>query len=406
MRAVAAADGSVGRIFEGHLNARRADRRRRAGAAALGRAGRGPRGPAAARRLGRRPDARARASRAAATRRRRPVLEGEKVFCSGAGGLDRALVLARGEPGPPRSSTSTSTTDVEIDRVVVPRAAACAPPRATACSSTARPCSRCSASRASSAASRGSRATRSAPRPRWAGIADAAADAALADLAARGEPDDLRALGAGRIVAARATIDRWLEHAAARADADAEADLRALSVQLREAIAGAGRTILDEARARLRLAPVRDRQARWTAPAATSSCSCSSTGSTRSSRAARAAEALRVRPRLTTRAATSSELYAARPDPWDFETSAYEQAKYDATIAALERPALRDRRSRSAARSACSPQRLRRALRRRCSPSTSPQTARRPRARALAACRTWRSSAASCRRSSRTAPST
>jgi predicted TPR repeat methyltransferase len=29
------------------------------------------------------------------------------------------------------------------------------------------------------------------------------------------------------------------------------------------------------------------------------------------------------------------ELYAANPDPWDFETSAYEAAKYDATIAAL-----------------------------------------------------------------------
>jgi SAM-dependent methyltransferase len=30
------------------------------------------------------------------------------------------------------------------------------------------------------------------------------------------------------------------------------------------------------------------------------------------------------------------ELYAANPDPWAFETSAYEAAKYDATIEALE----------------------------------------------------------------------
>jgi SAM-dependent methyltransferase len=30
------------------------------------------------------------------------------------------------------------------------------------------------------------------------------------------------------------------------------------------------------------------------------------------------------------------DLYAANPDPWDFETSPYEAAKYDATIQALE----------------------------------------------------------------------
>ena len=78
-------------------------------------------------------------------------------------------------------------------------------------------------------------------------MADAAAGGALDDLAARGEPDDLRAHAAGRIATAQATIDRWLEHAAARADAEPEADLRELSIQLREAIAVAGRTILDEA---------------------------------------------------------------------------------------------------------------------------------------------------------------
>jgi 2-polyprenyl-3-methyl-5-hydroxy-6-metoxy-1,4-benzoquinol methylase len=31
-------------------------------------------------------------------------------------------------------------------------------------------------------------------------------------------------------------------------------------------------------------------------------------------------------------------LYAGNPDPWNFEASAYEAAKYDATIAALEPP--------------------------------------------------------------------
>jgi predicted TPR repeat methyltransferase len=41
-----------------------------------------------------------------------------------------------------------------------------------------------------------------------------------------------------------------------------------------------------------------------------------------------------VRSRL--RPTFFDELYAENPDPWNFETSSYEQAKYAATIAALE----------------------------------------------------------------------
>jgi predicted TPR repeat methyltransferase len=41
-----------------------------------------------------------------------------------------------------------------------------------------------------------------------------------------------------------------------------------------------------------------------------------------------------MRPRV--HAAFFDELYAKDPDPWEFETSEYERAKYDATIAALE----------------------------------------------------------------------
>jgi predicted TPR repeat methyltransferase len=41
-----------------------------------------------------------------------------------------------------------------------------------------------------------------------------------------------------------------------------------------------------------------------------------------------------ARPRLT--APYFERLYADDPDPWRFETSPYERAKYDATIAALE----------------------------------------------------------------------
>jgi SAM-dependent methyltransferase len=43
-----------------------------------------------------------------------------------------------------------------------------------------------------------------------------------------------------------------------------------------------------------------------------------------------------MRERL--RAAYFEELYAGDPDPWDFETSAYEAAKYGETIAALDPP--------------------------------------------------------------------
>ena len=66
--------------------------------------------------------------------------------------------------------------------------------------------------------------------------------------------------------------------------------------------------------------------------------------------------------------------YAADPDPWDFETSAYEHDKYARTLAALG-----DRRYARGLRGGLLDRRLhrdaRRALRRRCSPSTSPQAA-------------------------------
>ncbi|MGI8441283.1 MAG: hypothetical protein ACR2NV_13995, partial [Thermoleophilaceae bacterium] len=51
----------------------------------------------------------------------------------------------------------------------------------------------------------------------------------------------------GRAPEPRATIDVWLERAAARADAAPDASLGALSVHLREEVARAARLILDEA---------------------------------------------------------------------------------------------------------------------------------------------------------------
>ena len=246
VRAVARADGSVGRIFEGHLNgveriAVAAPEPLRSAELAAVREGRLRLGvwgadPAA----GEGEPARLVETDAGL------VLTGEKVFCSGAGGLQRALVLARGEqPGPP-SLAYVDLADVEIDRSWY-RAGGMRASESHRVHFRDAPV--LAMLGAPGELGREPWFSRDAIRTAaaWAGMADSAADAALADLAARGEPDDLRALGAGRIVTARATIDSWLEHAATRADAEPEADLRSLSVQLREAIAGAARTLLDEA---------------------------------------------------------------------------------------------------------------------------------------------------------------
>jgi hypothetical protein len=81
----------------------------------------------------------------------------------------------------------------------------------------------------------------------WAGMADAAADDAITDLAARRRGEDLSRLAAGRISAARGTIDAWF--AVAANAAEAEEPLRGLSIRLRAEVIGAIRTILEEAAA-------------------------------------------------------------------------------------------------------------------------------------------------------------
>ena len=216
VRAVSKADGSVGRIFEGHLNA--AERLALDGVDPedhwLGVWGADPapgEGEPAHIEDGR--------------------LHGVKVFCSGAGGLDRALVIARGtlvyvdlQEGVEVDRTwyrAGGMRASESHRVVFGGA----PVLATLDDLTREPWFSTDAIRTAAC---------------WAGIADAAAEAALEDLARRPETDDLRALAAGRIATARATIDRWFEHAATIED------YRDVSIQLRQAVADAGATILDE----------------------------------------------------------------------------------------------------------------------------------------------------------------
>ncbi len=247
VRSVARADGSVGRIFDGHLNA--VERLAVQGPAGLVRAelprfqsgalrggvwggdpigGEGPPATVVAVNDG-------------------EVLRGVKTFCSGAGGLHRALVLGRQPDGGPPVSVWIDLTHrrVEVDeswyrahglrasvshRVVfhdVPVLARFGEPGAIA----AQPWF-------------GRDALRTAAS--WAGMADTAAEGALEELAARANRGDLERLAAGRILTARRSIDLWLA-AAARAMDEASAELGAVAIQARVAIADACRTLLDEA---------------------------------------------------------------------------------------------------------------------------------------------------------------
>jgi alkylation response protein AidB-like acyl-CoA dehydrogenase len=247
VRSVAQADGSVGRIFDGHLNAverlavqgptdlvgaeleavRTGDLR---GGVWGGDPAPGEGEPAMV-----------------ITHGRQAVLRGVKTFCSGAGGLHRALVLARSETGgPPLSVWVNLLHDgVEIDtswyrshglrasvshRVVfhdVPVLATLGEPGAI-----------------STQPWFGRDALRTAAS--WAGMADAAVGAALGELAGRPSRGLLESLAAGHILTAHRTISVWID-AAARAMDTAGADLPAMALHGRVAIADACRSLLDQA---------------------------------------------------------------------------------------------------------------------------------------------------------------
>lgn len=247
VRRVAQADGSVGRIFDGHVNAverlavqgppELAEAELRAVAAGQLRAGVWGGDPAA----GEGDPA------TVVIRKGERVLRGVKTFCSGAGGLDRALVLARDEAGGPPLSAWVDLHEpgVGIDetwyrshglrasvshRVVfddVPILAVLGPPGAIS----AQPWFSRDALRTAAT---------------WAGMADAAVGGALGELAGRPGRGTLESLAAGRILTAHRTISVWTEAAARAMDAEA-ADLPAIALHGRAAIAGACAMLLDEA---------------------------------------------------------------------------------------------------------------------------------------------------------------
>ncbi|MDF2702330.1 MAG: hypothetical protein K0S10_1274 [Rubrobacteraceae bacterium] len=253
LRAVARADGSVGRILDGHFNgverlsvlAPEPLRSRELAAVASGRLRLGVWGADPIPGEGT-------PARLVKTNGRYS-LEGVKTFCSGATGLDRALVAVRAPAGEPAGSPLLAYVDlsegVEIDdgwfkasgmraseshRVVFEGAAVLAvlgePGELVREPYFGRDAIRTAVT--------------------WAGIADSAVEGALGILAAKSagrEPNDLASLAAGRMLASRGTIDRWLEHAASFVDTNPEASTAHFSTQLRESIAAAARDILDVA---------------------------------------------------------------------------------------------------------------------------------------------------------------
>jgi alkylation response protein AidB-like acyl-CoA dehydrogenase len=247
VREVAAADASVGRILDGHLNAverlevaaepelRAAELAKLAGGErVLGVWGADPgpgEGPAA---------------RIVAAENGR-VLRGAKTFCSGAGGIDAALVMVGADDG-----TAPRLALVECDeRVAVDRSWF----RGAGMRSSES--HRVHFRDAPVVAILGEPGelgrepwfSRDAMRTAagWAGMLDAAAEAAIAELAARRAGEQLSQLAAGRIEAARAGADAWLTRAAAAVDAGAE--LKPLSVFMRVGISDAAKSVLEHAAA-------------------------------------------------------------------------------------------------------------------------------------------------------------
>lgn len=246
VRRVAAADASVGRILDGHLNAverlevaaepalrERELARLEGGRRLLGVWGADP-GP------GEGPPARL--VEAAGDG---PALRGVKTFCSGAGGVDAALVLVGSDDGALPRLVLVECVQLEIDRGWY-RAAGLR------------------ASESHRVVFRDSPVlgvlgepgelgrepwfSRDAMRTAasWVGMVDAAAAAAIEELRRVRASEPLAWLAAGRIEAITGTTDAWLQRAAAAADAG---DPAPVSVAMRAEVDRAAKALLEIAAA-------------------------------------------------------------------------------------------------------------------------------------------------------------
>lgn len=249
VRAVARADGSVGRILDGHLNAVERlrllagaddpDLRDDLAAIATGELWLGLWGADPLPQEG-----------CPATLTGRPGsfrLSGTKVFCSGAGGVHRAAVLVRAPDrvGAPWLAYVDVTAGVTVDRAWF-RGAGMRASESHRVEFEDAPV--IAVLGAPGELSREPWFSRDAVRTAasWAGMADAAVTDAIAALAAKPNPGELESLAAGRILTAQRTIDLWLARAATDAAGD-PASLVDTSALLRDAVRGCALTILDEA---------------------------------------------------------------------------------------------------------------------------------------------------------------
>jgi hypothetical protein len=248
LRSVAAADTGVARILDGHLNAIERLRvqaspalhRRELAAIAAGRLRAGVWGADPAPGAGEGEPARVRDG----------ALWGAKTFCSGAGGLQRALVLARVEdpdaPAPVAAWVDlTEPGVVEIDRRWF-RGAGMMSSASHRVTFTGAPVLEVLGPPGSLLVQPWFARDAVRTAATWAGAADAAVEDALDHLARRPAAGDLEALAAGRLRAWQRTIGLWLDAAPAELEPGARGPA-AFAAHARTAIADAARAILDEA---------------------------------------------------------------------------------------------------------------------------------------------------------------
>ncbi|HEV7483937.1 MAG TPA: acyl-CoA dehydrogenase family protein [Solirubrobacterales bacterium] len=247
LRRVAAADASVGRILDGHLNAVErlevsADPRLReselarleGGGRLLGVWGADP-GP------GEGSPARLREDGAGGF-----TLSGAKTFCSGAGGVDAALVMVGAEGGGPPRLALVDCAGIEIDRGWYRAAGLRASESHRVVFHDAPVIGIIGDPGELGREPWFSRdATRTAAS--WIGMLDAAAEAATAELARARAEDPLGQLAAGRIEALRGTADAWFLRGAEAADRRAE--LKPVAIAMRAEIDRAAKALLETAAA-------------------------------------------------------------------------------------------------------------------------------------------------------------